>query len=93
MNILAAVFTVSAVSWIVTREKLFEDLQKWARLQHDAAPSKWQKKLYYLPMCAFCIAPWLAALVCLTYGIELRWFFPVVWLAYLNLGLLAKVRA
>lgn len=93
MNILAAVFAVSAVSWILTREKLFEDLQKWARLQHDTAPSRWQKKIYYLFGCMYCLAPWCAAVVCLSYGVELRWYFGVIWLSYLNLGLFAKVRA
>ena len=92
MNILAAVFTVSAVSWIVTREKLFEDLQKWARLQHDTAPSKWQKKIWYPLGCMFCLCPWVAALVCVTFRVDVRWYFGVVWLSYWNLVAFSKVR-
>ena len=82
MTILLAICTVSAVSWIITREQIFARLRSWAK------PKKWA----YPISCMYCLAPWVTGFVCLTQHIEIVYFFPIVWMSYLNLALFAKVR-
>ncbi len=82
MSVLLAVLTVSCVSWIITKEVLFEDLREWVK------ESRW----LYPVRCPYCLAPWIAVLVCVVQHVPVIWFFPVVWGAYWNISLFTKVR-
>lgn len=82
MTILLAILTVACVSWIITRESLFEPLRKWAR----------GKKYLYPLSCVYCLCPWLMLVVFLLEGLPWRWYFPAIWLAYVNVAVFSKVR-
>jgi hypothetical protein len=82
MSIILAICTVSAVSWIITREQLFARVRSWAK------PRKWA----YPITCMYCLAPWVTGLVCVVQRIEIVYFFPIVWGSYLNVAVFAKVR-
>lgn len=82
MTVPLAICAVSCVSWIVTREQIFEPIRKHAR----------SYALLYPLSCMYCLAPWVAGVVFLIQGLDWRWFLPAIWLVYWNLSLYAWVR-
>lgn len=82
MTILLAVLTVACVSWIITKEVIFEDLRTWSERYRWLYPLR----------CPYCLAPWVTLLVCVAQRIPLIYVFPVIWLAYLNLTLYQRLR-
>lgn len=83
MTILLTICTVSCVSWIITREEIFASFRTWA---------KTQSKVFYPLTCAYCLTPWVTAIVCLVSGVSLVWFFPVIWASYHSVTLFALLR-
>lgn len=83
MNLVLAICAVSAVSWIITREVLFKELRSWAT-KHGG--------IFYPLTCGYCLAPWIALVILIAWRIDWRQYFLIVWLSYLNLGLMAKLR-
>lgn len=82
MTILLAVLTISCVSWIVTKEAIFDELRTWS----EAHP-------WLYPMrCPYCLCPWVTVLVAVSLRLPLIWFFPVVWLSYHSLSVYAWLR-
>lgn len=82
MHVGLAVLSVACVSWIVTKEALFESLREATK------ESAW---LYPL-RCPYCLCPWVTALIWFAYGLPMIWFLPVVWLAYHSLVLFGTLR-
>jgi hypothetical protein len=82
MTILLAIFTVSCVSWIITRETVFEDLRAWAK----------GKRGLYPVSCMYCLAPWVTGLVFIINELPLIYFFPVIWGSYHSLAVFKRVR-
>ena len=83
MTIFLTILTVSCISWIITREQIFEPVRKWA---------KTQSALFYPLTCVYCLTPWTTAIVCFLMGVSLVWFFPVIWLSYHSVSVFALLR-
>lgn len=92
---------VSAVSWAVTHEELFRELQEFSKRESRQAPTTLRGKAFYLLTCEFCFSHYVAIVfLWLTHFqlLLLGWrgylvaLFALVWIANLYMSFYAHIR-
>jgi hypothetical protein len=83
VTIFLAICTVSCVSWILTREQIFEPVRKWAKMQGTwATPFN----------CVYCVIPWTTLAAWPVFRFELVWLIPIIWASYHAVSVFAVLR-
>ncbi len=92
---------VAALSWVVTHEEVFREVQEFARRRRSQARSTFARKLFYLVTCEFCFSHYVSLFfVLLTRfvlllpdwrGYLIAWL-SLVWMANLYMSLYARLR-
>jgi hypothetical protein len=92
---------VSAVSWAVTHEELFHELQEFSKRESRQAPVTVRRKAFYLLTCEFCFSHYVAIVFLWLTHFQLLvpgWrgylvaLFALVWTANLYMSLYAHIR-
>jgi len=92
---------VAVLSWTVTHEEVFREVQEFAKRRRSQARTTFARKLFYLVSCEFCFSHYVSLFfVLLTRfmlllpdwrGYVIAWL-SVVWVANLYMSLYARLR-
>ena len=92
---------VSAISWAVTHEELFRELQEFSKRESSQAPTTVRRKALYLLTCEFCFSHYVSIVFLLLTHFQLLlpgWrgyliaLFALVWIANLYMSFYAHIR-
>jgi hypothetical protein len=101
LSLIVISLAVASVSWTVTQEQIFHELQEFSRARSKSAPSLIERKFFYVFTCEYCFSHWVTILLLIITGFQLLFddwrgylvaFFVIPWLANQWMSIYRRIR-
>ena len=92
---------VASVSWTITQEEVFREPREWCAKRSKHANSLFEKKLFYVFTCEYCLSHWVTLFFLILTGFQLLFedwrgyfvaFFVTPWIANQFMSLYRRLR-
>ena len=92
---------VASVSWTITQEEVFREPREWCAKRSKHADSIFERKLFYVFTCEYCLSHWVTLFFLILTGFQLLFedwrgyfvaFFVTPWIANQFMSLYRRLR-